>query len=78
MVKIMENPIKMDDLEGFPPIFEGLSRLVVVVTVVTPGENQLLGRRPSLESWLRARQQSEVANYEQKKWFEFGLSYRYL
>ena len=36
MVKIMENPIKMDDLEGFPPIFEGLSRLVVVVTVVKP------------------------------------------
>ena len=33
MVKIMENPIKEDDLGGFPPIF-GNTHIVVLMKVV--------------------------------------------
>ena len=31
MVKIMENPIKLDDLGGFPPIF-GNTHVIMMVT----------------------------------------------
>ena len=50
MVKIMENPIKMDDLGGFPPIFGVDTHMYYIHPEAVPVRSPVPTRNPKVDS----------------------------